>query len=66
MDHHDQTEIPVPNGIVMTMPHLHYAAAAKLRQRRNPAMTELAEAHERVAREMQERIDREAPPLAPD
>jgi hypothetical protein len=29
-------------------------------------MAELAEAHERVAREMQERIDREAPPLAPD
>jgi hypothetical protein len=66
MDHHDQTEIPVPNGIVMTMPPLHYAAAAKLRQCGDPASAELADAHERVAREMQECIDREAPPLAPD
>jgi hypothetical protein len=32
----------------------------------DPAMTELAEAHERVARDMQEHIDREAPPLAPE
>jgi hypothetical protein len=60
----DRSDVPIPNGIVITLPDLHRTAAAKLRQSVDPAMAELAEAHERVAREMQERIDREAPPLA--
>jgi hypothetical protein len=66
MDDEHQTEIPIPNAIVVTLPHVHRRAAAKLRQCGDPAMAELAEAHEHVAREVQERIDREAPPLAPD
>ena len=60
----DRSDIPVPNGIVVTLPDLHRTAAAKLRQCGDPPMTELAEAHERVARDMQERIDRDVPPLA--
>jgi hypothetical protein len=46
--------------------NLRDASAAKLRQSGDPTMAQLADAHERVAREIQERIDREAPALAPD
>ena len=61
----DEPDLPIPNAIVVTVPHAHRAAAQKLRECGDPAMAQLAQAHERLARELQEHIDREAPPLAP-
>ena len=39
----DEPLSPAPNGIVLTLPQLHRAAAAKLRARKDPDAAELAE-----------------------
>jgi hypothetical protein len=62
----DHSNIPIPNAIVITLPDEHRAAAARLRHLGDPAMAEFAQAHERVARDIQARIDCEAPSLAPE
>jgi hypothetical protein len=62
----DEPDLPIPNAIVVTEPHAHRSAAQKLRECADPAMAQLAQAHESLARAVQERIDREAPPLAPE
>jgi hypothetical protein len=62
----DESLSPVPNGIVLTLPRLHRAAAAKLRARNDPDAVELAEAHEGAARLLQERKDLRRPLLAPE
>jgi hypothetical protein len=56
----------VTNAIVVTVPRAHRAAAQKLRECGDPALAELAQTQENIARELQKRIDREAPPLAPE
>jgi hypothetical protein len=43
-------DIPIPNAIVVTLPDIHRAAAAKLRLSGDPTMVELARGHEEVAR----------------
>ena len=56
----NEARSPVPNGIVLTLPSLHSAAAATLRERNDPDATELAAAHE-GARLLQERKDLRRP-----
>jgi hypothetical protein len=51
----DDPHIPPPNGIVLTLPHLHRAAAVKLRTDNNPIAAELAEAHDGAASLLQQR-----------
>jgi hypothetical protein len=53
----DDPLIPAPNGIILTLPHLHRAAAATLRAGDDPDAAELAEAHEGAARLLQQRVD---------
>jgi hypothetical protein len=53
--------LPPSNGIVLTLPHLHRAAAAKLRASDDPDVAELAEAHEGAARLLQHRVDLRTP-----
>ena len=60
----EESPIPVPNGIVLTLPRLHRQAAAKLRARNDPDTAELAEAHEGAAELLQERKDLRRPPPA--
>jgi hypothetical protein len=60
----DESRSPLPNGIVLTQPSLHRAAAARLRARNDPDVTELAEAHEGAAQLLQERKDLRRPPPA--
>ena len=55
----EESLIPIPNGIVLTLPRLHRQAAAKLRARNDPDTAELAEAHEGAAELLQERKDYE-------
>jgi hypothetical protein len=62
----EESSNDVPNGIVLTLPRLHRAAAAKLRARNDPDAAELAEAHEGAARLLQERKDLRRPLLAPE
>ena len=58
-----ESRSPVPNGIVLTQPSLHRAAAAKLRAHNDPDIVELAEAQEGAAQLLQERKDlRRLPP----
>ena len=61
-------DIPIPNAIVVTLPDIHRAAAAKLRLSGDPTMVELAKAHEEVARELAVFLypNRETCPLAPE
>jgi hypothetical protein len=60
-------DIPIPNAIVVTLPDIHRAVAAKLRLSGDPTMVELAKAHEQVARKLAAFLcpNREASPLAP-
>jgi hypothetical protein len=60
----DESQNPVPNGIVLTLPRLHRAAAARLRAGNDPDIAELAEAHEGAAQLLQERKDLRRPPPA--
>jgi hypothetical protein len=57
----DEPLSPAPNGIVLTLPQLHRAAAAKLRACKDPDAAELAEAQEGAARLLQERKDLRRP-----
>ena len=53
--------IPPSNCIVLTLPHLRRAAAAKLRASDDPDAAELAEAHEGAARLLQHRGELRTP-----
>jgi hypothetical protein len=64
----DQSDIPIPNAIVITLPAVHRAAAAKLRQQ-SPAVAENSRKPTSASRAAWRpclSLNREAPPFVPE